>query len=75
MIADGKRIATRLSGWLTLILFFLYLANVLQGKARAQFGWQPLFLFHDRVEFLLLLFTAVGFAITMLVREARTDRK
>lgn len=74
MSSNGKRVAARLSGWLTLILFALYLANVLQGKARAEFGWQPVFLFHDRIEFLLLLATAVGFAITILVREARSAK-
>lgn len=73
--SNGKRIIAHFSGWLTLLLFSLYLANVLQGKARAEFGWQPVFLFHDRIEFLLLLSTAVGFAVTILVREARAVQR
>lgn len=68
---NGKASAARFSGWLTLICFTLYLANILQGKARVALGWEPLFQFGDVIEFLLLLMTAIGFTITVLVREAR----
>lgn len=68
---NGKAFAVRLSGWLTLISFTLYLANIAQGKARVALGWEPLFQFGDVIEFLLLLITAIGFTVTVLVREAR----
>lgn len=72
---NGKTLAARISGWLTLLSFTLYLANILQGKARGAFDWQPLFRFGDVTEFLLLLLTAIGFAVTILVREARSENR
>lgn len=72
---NGKTLVVRLSGWLTLLSFALYLANILQGKARVALDWQPLFRFGDVTEFLLLLLTATGFTVTILVREARSENQ
>lgn len=64
--------AGRTSGLTALLLFVLYLANVLQGKARLLFDWQPLFQLGDTMEFLLLLACAVCFTVSILRREAQT---
>lgn len=71
MRPPDSRWARRISGGLTLLSFTLYLGNVLQGKAHVAFGWQPLFLFGDVGEFLLLLLSAVLFTITILLLEAQ----
>lgn len=61
----------RISGLLALGFFIVYLANVLQGKARLLFDWQPLFQVDAVVEFLLLALSAACFTVTILRREAQ----
>ncbi len=64
---QGARIAFR--GFLALLALFF--ADVLLGKARIALGWPVPFLLGDVGEFLLLLLTALLFAVAALLSEAR----
>ena len=74
---DGnKRAQTlgRISLTLCLLLFLVFVANVLLGKARLIFDLKGVPVFSDVVEYLLLMATALFFAIAALMKE-RTARE
>ncbi|UCH73962.1 MAG: hypothetical protein JSU82_16855 [Rhodospirillales bacterium] len=52
-----------------IVLFGLFILNVLLGKAGIQFGWDLPFLLGDVPEFLLLLVSAVFLMLAALRRE------
>ncbi|MBL6928172.1 MAG: hypothetical protein ISR44_03280 [Rhodospirillales bacterium] len=57
------------------ILIFIFIANILLGKADVVFGWGLSFLLSDVGEYLVLLFAALFFTIATLVREFRTEAR
>jgi hypothetical protein len=61
--------ASRLAMPVFLICFFVFIANILLGKATITFGWEGFPLLSDVAEFLLLLFTMIVFVIAALLRE------
>jgi hypothetical protein len=61
--------ASRLAMPVFLICFFVFIANILLGKATITFGWAGFPLLSDVAEFLLLLFTMIVFVIAALLRE------
>ncbi len=58
-----------------LLLFAVFLANVLLGKARIAFGWPVPFLLGDLSEFLVLLAAAGFFVRLVLAREAAAEKR
>lgn len=56
------------------LVFTVFVANILLGKARLAFGWEGLPLLSDIAEFLLLLLAMVIFVIAALQREAAATR-
>ncbi len=60
----------RFCQWMFLVLFFLFVLNVLLGKAEIAFGWRVPFLLSDVAEYLLLMATALFFTLGALAREA-----
>jgi len=65
----------RIFMWTFLILFFLFVLNILIGKAGIAFDWEPPFLLSDVAEYLMLMATAVFFILTALVRETIVNRE
>ncbi|MCG8511150.1 MAG: hypothetical protein MI741_18175 [Rhodospirillales bacterium] len=56
------------------ILFAVFLANVLLGKAGVLFDWNLPFLLNDVGEYLVLLFAALSFTVATLIREHRQGK-
>ncbi len=71
---DGKR-RGNVSLAIFFVLFVLFTANVLLGKAGIAFGWKFPFLLGDVAEFLLLLLAALFFMRTALAAERTDDGK
>ncbi len=67
------RIAQRM-GWITGLAFFAFVANVLLGKLRDDYGWSQAVNLGKTGEFLLLLLTSALLVATALFREAATRR-
>ena len=66
---EKRAFASRLAMPVFLICFFVFVTNILLGKATIAFGWEGLPLLGDVTEFLLLLFTMIVFVIAALLRE------
>jgi hypothetical protein len=66
---EKRTFASRLAMPVFLICFFVFVTNILLGKATIAFGWEGLPLLGDVAEFLLLLFTMIVFVIATLLRE------
>jgi hypothetical protein len=66
---EKRTFASRLAMPVFLICFFVFVANILLGKATITFGWEGIPLLGDVAEFLLLLFTMIVFVIAALLRE------
>ncbi len=65
----GLRRASRVSFALCFGLGLVFAANLLLGKAKIAFGWTAPDVLSDIAEFLLLLATALFFALTALLKE------
>lgn len=79
-MAQSKGVAERhrekpVALYIFLVLFALFVANVLLGKGRVEFGWNIPFLLNDVMEFLLLLFGALFFVRAALTAEQAAKRK
>lgn len=61
--------------YIFLFLFTLFVANVLLGKGRVEFGWNIPFLLNDVMEFLLLLLGALFFVRAALTAEQAANGK
>lgn len=73
--ARGRRGGRWLLG-VFLVVFGLFLANVLLGKAQILFGWRAPFLLNDVSEYLVLLASALLFTMVTLLRETeRGDQR
>ena len=66
---EKRAFASRLVMPVFLVCFFVFIANILLGKATITFGWEGFPLLSDVAEFLLLLFTMIVFVIAALLRE------
>jgi branched-subunit amino acid transport protein len=60
----------RFCQWTFLLLFALFVLNILVGKAEITFEWKAPFLLSDVAEYLLLMATALFFILGALAREA-----
>jgi heme A synthase len=54
---------------LFVVLFAVFLGNIVLGKAQLVFGWDLPFLLGDIAEFLLLLTAAIFFTLAVLKKE------
>lgn len=54
---------------LCILLFAIFVGNILLGKFKLAFGWPAVPIFSDLTEYLLLLATALSFAIAGLMSE------
>ncbi len=71
-IDDGEKTAralSRASLVLCLLVFLVFVANVLLGKAKLVFGLASVPVLSDIIEYLLLMATALLFAVATLLRE------
>jgi len=64
------KIIGRMAGRISLVLFLVFVANILNGKFAIYFGMEPLIKLSEVVEFLLLLLASIFFVIFTLQREA-----
>ena len=71
--SSGKGLARRLALPVFIVLFCLFAANVLLGKAAVSFGWDRGYLLSDLWEFILLLAAAVALVAAALAREHGRD--
>ncbi len=59
----------RIAGRISLVLFLVFVANILYGKMAIYFQFEPLVKFSDVMEFLLLILVSIFFVIFALQRE------
>ncbi|MES9897564.1 MAG: hypothetical protein ABW148_00905 [Sedimenticola sp.] len=59
----------RIAGRISLVLFLVFVANILYGKAAIYLGIEPLIKLTDVMEFLLLFLVSIFFVIFILQQE------
>lgn len=73
--AKSARTLGRISLVICLVLFLLFTANLLLGKAKLAFGLDDVTVLSDVAEYLLLMATALFFAVAALMRESEVIKE
>ncbi len=64
------KMISRIAGPVSLILFLVFVANIINGKLAIYYGIEPVIQLSEVTEFLLLLLASIFFVIFTLQKEA-----